>query len=207
MSKCFKRVVAALLALCVLLIAGYVFRAPLLRGAASAWIVNDPLTKADAIVVLGGGLETRPFEAARLYQQKYADKILIMNVRLSPTTRLGITSPEKDITHQLLLKLGVPASDVVDLGAGVASTFDESMAVRDWTRSNAIKCLIIPTDLFHSRRVRWLFRKQLKSSGVRVIVESIAARDYTAADWWRHEDGLIAFQSEIIKFVYYRLKY
>jgi uncharacterized SAM-binding protein YcdF (DUF218 family) len=207
MSKRLKRLVAAFLALCVLLSALYLFRAPLLRGAASAWIVNEPLVHADAIVVLGGGLETRPFEAARLYKQNYAHKILIMNVRLSPSTELGITLPEKDLTRQVLVKLGVPDSDVVDLGTGVASTFDESMAVRTWTRTNAVKSLIIPTDLFHTHRVRWLFRKQLKPTGVAVIVESVAARDYNAANWWHHEDGLIAFESEVIKFAYYRFKY
>ena len=100
---------------------------------------------ADAIIILGGGLETRPFEAARLYQQNYARKILIMNVRLSAPTQLGITLPEKDLTRQMLLKLGVPASDVVSLGAEVATTFDESIAVRDWTRTHAIKSLIIAT--------------------------------------------------------------
>ena len=54
MLKWFKRVFVTLLVLCALLAIGYVFRAPLLRGAASVWIVSDPLTKADAIVVLGG---------------------------------------------------------------------------------------------------------------------------------------------------------
>src|ERR1019366_10538535 len=141
MLKLLKRLVAALLVLCVLLHAGYVFRAPLLRGLAEAWIVNEPPVNANAIVVLGGGTETRPLEAARLYRQNYAHKIFIMNVRLSSSAQLGITLPEKDLTRQIILKLGVPASDVVDLGAGVATTFDESVAVRDWTQTNATKSL------------------------------------------------------------------
>jgi uncharacterized SAM-binding protein YcdF (DUF218 family) len=152
-------------------------------------------------------METRPFEAARLYQKNYAHKILIMNVKLTPTTELGITSPEKDLTRQVLLKLGVPAADVVDIGAGVTSTFDESMAVGDWTRTNPIKTLIIPTDLFHTRRVRWIFRKELQGAGVQVYVHAVNPRDYTAADWWRHEDGVIAFQNECLKSIYYHLKY
>jgi len=86
MSKWLKRLIVAFLALCALLIACYIFRAPLLRGAASAWIVNEPLTKADVIVVLGGGPETRPFEAAKLYHQEVASRIMVMNPTPVPMT-------------------------------------------------------------------------------------------------------------------------
>ena len=207
MSKSCKRLLLVFVALFALLLACYVFRAPLLRGAANAWIVSETLTNADAIVVLGGGLETRPFEAARLYQQNYAHKILIMNVKLGPTTQLGITYSEKDLTRQVLLKLGVLGSDVEDIGAGVASTYDESMAVRDWTRTNAIKTLIIPTDLFHTRRVRWIFRKELMGSGVQVHVRAVNPQEYGLTNWWTHEEGVIAFQNEFFKSIYYHLKY
>src|ERR1039458_2085853 len=58
----------------------FAFRSPLLTGLANAWIVNEPLERADAIVVLGGGLEIRPFEAARLYHEGLAPKVLLMDV-------------------------------------------------------------------------------------------------------------------------------
>ena len=67
--KCLRRLLW-LLAVCAALAAvAWVYRAPLLIGLGKAWIVDDPLTRADAIVILGGGIETRPFEAARLYRQ------------------------------------------------------------------------------------------------------------------------------------------
>ena len=77
MFKFLKLLLAVLLVLGLLAVAGYIFRAPLLRGAARAWVVNDQLTRADVIVVLGGGMETRPFEAARLYHLGLAPKILL----------------------------------------------------------------------------------------------------------------------------------
>jgi hypothetical protein len=54
-----------------------VLREPVLLKAADLWIVSDPINRADAIVVLGGGLATRPFVAAELWQRGLADKILI----------------------------------------------------------------------------------------------------------------------------------
>jgi uncharacterized SAM-binding protein YcdF (DUF218 family) len=193
--------------LIVLFSALYFLRSPILAGAANAWIVNEPLEKADAIVVLGGGLENRPFAAARLYHERLAPKILLMDVKLTPTTKLGITPPEKDLTRQVLLKQEVPDSDCVTIGDGVASTYDESRAVRAWVERTGAKRVIIPTDLFHTRRVRWLFRKQLKGTGARAEIAVAPLEEYQATNWWQREAGLIAFETEVIKYAYYRLKY
>ena len=65
--KFVKRLLLAGLLLGAVLLTAWLFRTPILRGAAHAWIVNQPIARADAIVVLGGGLDTRPAEAARLY--------------------------------------------------------------------------------------------------------------------------------------------
>src|ERR1017187_4105285 len=85
-----------LAAFCFLLSAFYFLRAPLLRSAASLWIINDPLQHADAIVLLGGGLETRPFAAARLYRDGYAPRILVARPKASPTDEMGLTTREAD---------------------------------------------------------------------------------------------------------------
>jgi hypothetical protein len=42
---------------------------------------------------------------------------------------------------------------------------------------------------------------------VRVQVVTVGSMEYTPADWWQHEEGLVAFQSEVIKYLYYRIKY
>src|SRR5580698_4419934 len=109
--KWIKRLLLALLALSLLLVTALLFHAPLLRGAAHVWIVNQPLSKADVIVVLGGGPETRPFEAARLFHLGLAPKILLMNPRPSPSTQLGIMPAEAEISRNILLQKKVPDSD------------------------------------------------------------------------------------------------
>jgi uncharacterized SAM-binding protein YcdF (DUF218 family) len=205
--KWFKRLVVTLLALCALLIAGYVFRAPLLRGAASAWIVSDPLTKADVIVVLGGGPSTRPFEAARLFHQGLAPKILLTNPQPAPAIQLGLTPANADLERSILLSENVPASCIFIAPEPVDSTYLEALAVRDWARTNAVKRIIIPTDIFQTRRARWVFRKQFAPLGVRVEVEAVPVREYAATNWWQHDDGVVAFQNELLKYAYYRVKY
>jgi uncharacterized SAM-binding protein YcdF (DUF218 family) len=205
--KWLKRLVITLVFLCALLVAVFVFRAPLLRAAATAWIVNERLTKADVIVVLGGGPDTRPFEAERLFHLGLAPKVLLMNPRPSPATELGLTPSEADLDQGVLLKKGVPSGDIFVTADIVTNSYDESIAVRHWAETNGVKSIIIPTDIFHTRRVRWLYGKELKGTSIQVEVEAVPVRQYSASDWWRHEEGIIAFQNEVLKYAYYRLKY
>src|SRR5687767_15462282 len=58
----------------------WVERELLLRGVAEVWIVSDPVTQADAAVVLGGGIDVRPFAAAELYRNGVVKKVLVSAV-------------------------------------------------------------------------------------------------------------------------------
>lgn len=182
-------------------------RASILRGVADLWIVSDDTDKADAIVVLGGGLGARPFVAADLYKRGLAQQILIANVRPDPVAELKIVPPETDLTRQVLIRLGVPPAAIIEFGDDVSSTYEEARAILDWAKNSGAKSLIIPTEIFPARRVRWIFQHELAAADVRVTVQAHRPRGYGSEDWWRHEDGLITFQNEVIKFIYYRLKY
>ena len=67
-------------------------REALLRGSADLWIVSDPITPADAVVVLGGGLEVRPFVAADLYKKGLVKKVLLSEVEDSRLVGIGASS-------------------------------------------------------------------------------------------------------------------
>ena len=182
-------------------------RAAILRDVAELWVVSDPLDRADAIVVLGGRIDVRPFAAADLYRRGFAPRVLISNLPRDLLQTMQLWPGQTELTRQLLLKLGVPAEAIVEFGDGLTSTYEEARALLDWTRSSGARSVIIPTDLFPTRRVRWTFQHEVASTGVRVIVHAIQPRAYGLDDWWRDERGLIDFQNEVIKFVYYRLKY
>lgn len=61
--------------------------------------------------------------------------------------------------------------------------------------------------VFPTRRVRWIVERELGAVGVRVMVDALIPREYAITDWWRHEEGLTAFQNEVIKYLFYRIKY
>ena len=174
--------------LVVLLSTIYYLRSPVLAGLATAWIVNEPLAKADAIVVLGGGLEYRPFAAARLFREGVSQRILVTQPELSPTAQAGLVVPEFDLARQLLLTNGVAPGAIQALGTNVTSTRDEALALAAWVRLNHARSVLIPTDVFHSRRVRWIFQRAFCDTPVEVHVLSVAVPGYDAHNWWKHED-------------------
>lgn len=180
-------------------------RAPLLAGAARAWIVDDAPAQADAIAVLGGGAQFRTFAAARLYHAGVAPRIAFMDVGLGPEERArGQTvSGETRLLRAVLLSERVPEENIVLVGRGETSTAEEARALREWAVQSGVKRLLIPTDYFHTRRVSWYFRKVFAGSGVETRVQAVPMGTYTLEDWWRHEDGVIAFQNEVIKTALY----
>jgi uncharacterized SAM-binding protein YcdF (DUF218 family) len=190
-----------------LILIGYVFRVPLLTGLAKAWVVNEPAAKADAIVILGGGVENRPFAAARLFHDGVAPKVLYMNVKPGPAEELGVVPTEKIQTSRILLSCNVPESAMLAIGTNVASTYDESRAVRAWARQTGATSIVITTELFHTRRARWVFRHELRDTPVKIYVVAVDPVRYKINNWWRSEEGLIQFQNEMIKSVYYWFEY
>jgi hypothetical protein len=55
--------------------------------------------------------------------------------------------------------------------------------------------------------VRWIFRREFSGMAVRIEVLAVEPPGYTRSDWWKKEQGLLAFQNEFLKYIYYRLKY
>src|ERR1700733_12252757 len=166
-----RRRVAIGLAIVVLAIGvAWLEREPILRHVAGWWAVSDELVHADAIVVLGGDLDVRPFAAAALYKRGFADKILVSNVQFGRAEHLGMVPSHTELNREVLLKLGVPETAIATFGENNASTEQEAVALRDWALQTQAKRIIIPTELFATRRTRWIFDRELNPSGVGVIV-------------------------------------
>jgi len=128
-----RRVVLALVAcIAVLGLWAWLKPEPLLRGAADLWIVSDEPAPADAVAVLGGGLEYRPFAAADYYRRGFAPKILVSNVGATPAEQLGVLQSHVRANSEVLQKLGVPGAAIEPFGDHLSDTFTEATALHDW---------------------------------------------------------------------------
>jgi uncharacterized SAM-binding protein YcdF (DUF218 family) len=193
-------VVAALGAFC------WFDRESLLRSAADAWVVSDAPGPADAVAVFGGGIEDRPFAAARYYHQGLVKKVVISNVGPGPAERLGALDPYVAANRNVLLKLGVEEADIEVFGANLTNTEEEAVALHDWARTQDIHSIIVPTELFGTRRLRWTLDRVFSGDAKLQVVE-VSSHDVRRDNWWKTDAGILSFQNEIIKYMYYRIKY
>jgi uncharacterized SAM-binding protein YcdF (DUF218 family) len=185
-----RRILAVLAVASVLGISAWADREWLLRSLADLWIVSDPIGPADAVAVFGGGHPARPLAAAQYYRQGLVKKILV----------------DLPASEAVLLELGIPGSAIETFGNDLRNTHEEVLALRAWAERHGIRSVVIPTEVFSTRRVRWMLHRALPGDfAIRVIALDLP--DFRRDDWWRHNRNVAAFKIEVIKYLYYMLKY
>ena len=107
----------------------------------------------------------------------------------------------------MLLKLGVPADAIEIFGTANKNTKDEAVALRAWAEQNRASTFIVPTEIFSARRVQFIFRRELAAGNSGIEVMALEPSHYSRTDWWTTDEGIVAFQNEILKYLYYRIKY
>jgi uncharacterized SAM-binding protein YcdF (DUF218 family) len=172
----------------------------LLRQLARWWVVSDELSPADLIVVLGGGLDLRPTAAADLYKKGFAKTIAVGTSEFDG-------GREAKLARDILINQGVPTDAIIEFPFHPHSTYGEARGLSKWSTINRIKTVIVPTDVFPTRRAQWIFKRELASHDIRVLVKAVTPQGYDENDWWRHHTGRIQFRNELIKYTYYLLRY
>jgi uncharacterized SAM-binding protein YcdF (DUF218 family) len=194
-------VIFALLAVVLIAVALVcIERAAILDKIGRMWVVSDRFEPADAAVVLGGGEDTRPFAAAHLYEAGLVGRILVSNG--------GIDGAGADnLDRDELLRLGVPPTAITAFGDNPKSTYEEVRALAGWAEKYHARRIIMPTEIFPSRRVAWIARRELGKDGVHVMIDALSPSSYDLTDWWRNERGRADFATELVKYLYYRVVY
>jgi uncharacterized SAM-binding protein YcdF (DUF218 family) len=203
-----QRILIAGSVFALLLAIAYTFRDPLCKLAAHAWIVGSTLERNyDIAIIPGGGLQTRPFAAADLFHEGKVEGLVSFLTEVMPAEEMGLTRPADEVTLEILDKLAVPREKIHIIGDHVTSTQDEVLAVKEWAVKNEVKSLVVLTEIFPSRRAARVYEREFEGTGITTEVFALSPGSYTADNWWQHEQGLISFQNEVIKYFYYLLKY
>ena len=163
-------------------------------------IVEDPLEKAQAIVVLSGRMPMRARDAARLYNAGYAPQVWLTRA-VEPTAslqKMHITYIGEDFFNtQVLMHEGVPSNAIHVLEQPINNTADEIAAIAAELERERGGAVIIVTTKVHTRRVRALWRK-LSSGPGRAIVRAAQADTFAPGHWWRSTSDSLDVVREIL---------
>ena len=182
-SALHRAVRVALTVLLCLLVLGAIFVAGVGR-----WLVReDPLEKAQAIVVLSGGLPLRAAGAAELCRAGWAPEVWLTRseVTARALAELGVAyTGEETYDAQVLVHEGVPAGAIRILPEAIVNTADELAAVAAEMPADDSGVVIVMTSKVHTRRVATLWRRIGAGRG-RVIVRAAGGDTFAPGHWWR----------------------
>ncbi len=184
-----------------------IFHRPLLRALGNYLIVEDAKTKVDGLFVLSGNAFDRGEEAARLYHEGWAPKLICLGGETNPALELyGIYDKTAVMSEGVLKDAGVPPQDIELLPKGT-STFEEFEAIRDFCKERSWTKVMVVSSKFHTRRIDRFFRLRLHMEGIEIVLRGAPESDFRESEWWKSEPGLIFLNNEYIKNMYYWLRY
>jgi uncharacterized SAM-binding protein YcdF (DUF218 family) len=163
-------------------------------------VVEDPLAKAMAIVVLNGAIPLRAIEAAKLYREGYAPEIWLTRAMEPGKTLqdIGVPFSGEDYYDKLvLIHEGVPPGAIHVLEPPIVNTADEIKVVAAGLAPAKGEAVILVTTKVHTRRVRLLWRRLALGQG-RAIVRAASSDPFDPRRWWRTTGGALDVVREVL---------
>jgi uncharacterized SAM-binding protein YcdF (DUF218 family) len=172
---------------------------------------QTPLMKADAIFVLAGTVAERPLEAADLYQAGYAPRILVTRDTPDPAAAgagvRGAALPQRfELNRKMLLELGIPESALIVPERVHDSTASECGTLREVAREMGWTRVIVVTSTYHLRRVAIACGRQLRGTGVGLVLRSTRYDPAIPERWWTRRNDIRWVVSEVLKVAAYSLR-
>ncbi|MCL5035892.1 MAG: YdcF family protein [Chloroflexi bacterium] len=195
-SGCLKWLIILILIILAVILIFFIFRKPILNGAASFLVLREPLEKSGCIVVLAGERGERVVEGVRLFKEGWAPKMLMSG----GLGEAGI--PLSSLMKQQAVKLGVPPGVIFEEDRS-QDTGEDAIFSLEIMKGHGIKDFILVTSPYHSRRASIIFKKLAKESGMDVISFPVRDSWFKIEDCWHHKRGIKAVYSEYSKLIWY----
>ena len=195
---------ALLLALIGTLLMG---RHALLQQVGLALIDADSPEPTQALFVLAGGPIERGHTAAVLYHMGLAPKVYCTGELHYPIlSMLGHRLNEAQLTQLVLQRAGVPAAAISVIPLGT-STVEETHDIFRYCLRHNLRHIAVVSTAQHTRRIALVMRPLAHRLGIRLRIYAAQPADYTPAQWYRAEAGLLFVVNEYLKLGYYLYKY
>ena len=152
---------------------------------------EDPLEKADAILVLAGSQMTRPLEAADLYLEGYSPLVILTG---DPPEGGQTALKERGIVFagdiqrvvDVFQQLGIPREAILVPERIHTNTASEAVTLRELAQAHGWRRVIVVTSTYHLRRARFAFRREVSGTDVDVRMRGTRYDEMDPAHWWKH---------------------
>lgn len=178
-------------------------------------IVEKPLARADAILVLAGSAtyKERTRKAAEIFGQGISPRVLLTDdgVRAGWSSNEQRNTPFVELARRNLIAHGVPAENIEILEPTVDGTISEARLLREKLAETDWQAVLLVTSAYHTRRALRTFERVLQSDGdtIDIGIESAAPGEQTPMPyaWWLSSFGWNIVAGEYVKSVYYWVYY
>jgi uncharacterized SAM-binding protein YcdF (DUF218 family) len=168
---------------------------------AGRWLVcENPLSRADVIVVLSGGLPFRADEGAKVFALGYAPEVWVSRPArpAGDLEKRGVHFVgEEEYDRQVLVFAGVPQEAVHILPDTVVNTEQEVQEIgREMRRTGKTKVIIV-TSPQHTRRVKALW-KRLVGAPPHALVHAAPEDPFDRDHWWGNTRDILSVVREVL---------
>jgi hypothetical protein len=167
----------------------YLFRAPLLRSAASALIVDQPREATTALLLLDA--DRGPERAAESYREGRAGHVLLIEDWPGRVEQMGVLPPHVDVLQRNLEAEGVPDEAITVLKGRAKNDWDRARLLGAWLAAHPGATVTVLCDRFGSRRLCRVFGVTLGAEAARLRWWAQADRRFDENDWWRRKEGFL----------------
>lgn len=176
-------------------------------------IVEKPLTRADAILILGGSSTyiERTQKAALVYKQGIAPKIILTDdgARAGWSRTERRNTPFVELAKQSLIAQGVAEDNIEIITPNGSGTIYEAQFLRDKLKETGWKSILIVTSAYHTRRSLWTFEREISDENIEIGIASPPPGQQTPPPflWWLTPFGWEVVAGEYVKSLYYWVYY
>jgi len=182
---------------------------------AKGLIVEKPLERADAILVLAGAHTyiERTEKAAELFREGTASRIFLTDdggqAGWSQTEQRN--PPFVELARNSLIALGVAPENIEILEPPVSGTIDEARILSEKVKSSRLKSVLIVTSAYHTRRAfstfQRIFAENNHLTGLGIASPPPGIQTPSTAYWWLSGFGWQIVAGEYVKSAGYWVYY
>jgi uncharacterized SAM-binding protein YcdF (DUF218 family) len=165
--------------------------------------------KADMIVVLNGRDTERSLAAVDLYNQGFANLIVIAHGSKQPGSeefwkKVGRDFDRKKFFQRAVEAMGIPPEALKMIGDGVTSTYDEAKVTKQFLIQNHYRSILLVTSKWHSRRAYLTFKTAFKDTKeLKITVYPSKYDTFDPQRWWKNQSNIEIVMAEYLKLFFY----